>query len=413
MTAGLDRIIAETAELTRRFVDAGHRVFLVGGIVRDIELDRDLSGRVDIDLTTDATPDQTKAMVGPLADALWLQGERFGTIGARLGDRAYEITTHRSEVYDADSRKPKVEFSTAIEADLSRRDFTVNAMAVELPSGELIDPFGGKADLSARVLRTPLDPVVSFGDDPLRMMRAARFVAGYGLTPTGEVVEAMTALAGRLDIVSAERVRDELDKLLAVDAPDVGLRVLASTGLLARALPEAEGQIADGRGLALAELAARPVLRLAALLFGADIDSVSARLGALRHSADRRRATLAILRGASLLADGGVGNAPELRRWVDDIGVHREDARAVAGAVIDGGAMLVQGSRELEDRLGAELDDLSPALGGADIMALLGLEQGPAVGEATAFLQALRYDEGPLSKHEAESRLVAWWQERA
>jgi len=405
----LDRIVVEAAPLTQRFVEAGYRVFLVGGIVRDIELGRDLSDQLDIDLTTDATPDQTKAVVGPMADALWLQGERFGTIGARLGPRAYEITTHRSEVYDPESRKPEVEFSTAIESDLSRRDFTVNAMAVELPSAQLVDPFGGRSDLLARVLRTPLDPVVSFGDDPLRMMRAARFVAGYGFVPTKELVTAMAALADRLDIVSAERVRDELDKLLAVESPAAGLRLLLDTGLLARVLPEAADLVASGRGEAIAGLPMDATVRLAGLLFGVALDDVGKRLRTLRHSTKRRSATVAIMQGADRLGRGDVANAASLRRWLGELGDQRGASRAVVEAVVGGGADLVERSLELEASLGAELGDLSPALDGAEIMAVLDLEPGPAVGEATTFLQTLRYDEGPLSTEEATTRLVKWW----
>src|SRR5690606_18544593 len=157
------------------------RIYLVGGIVRDLLLGRELRGG-DLDLTTDARPEQTTAILSGWADAVWDQGARFGTIGAKRGDRTFEITTHRAESYRPDSRKPDVAFSTEIDADLSRRDFTVNAMALAVPEPQLIDPFGGAADLAAGVLRTPTGPEDSFGDDPLRMMRAARFIAGYGLT---------------------------------------------------------------------------------------------------------------------------------------------------------------------------------------------------------------------------------------
>src|SRR4051794_36368834 len=166
------------------------------------------SGR-DIDLTTDARPDETKRLVKGWAESVWTQGERFGTIGCRKDGWDFEITTHRAEAYDPDSRKPTVEFSGAVEADLSRRDFTVNAMALALPEPVLIDPFGGADDLAAGRLRTPLSPEVSFSDDPLRMLRAARFIAGYGLEPVPELTAAVEEMAPRLDIVSAERIRDE------------------------------------------------------------------------------------------------------------------------------------------------------------------------------------------------------------
>ena len=172
------------------------------------------------------------------ADAVWTQGERFGTIGCQKDGRRFEITTHRAEVYEPDSRKPDVVYSDAVEADLSRRDFTVNAMALALPEPELIDPFGGAADLAAKVLRTPLDPHESFSDDPLRMMRAARFIASTASSPTRRLVAAVGELRDRLEIVSAERVRDELDKLLVVEDPSPGLWFLVDTGLVDEFLPE-------------------------------------------------------------------------------------------------------------------------------------------------------------------------------
>ena len=176
------------------------------------------------------------------ADAVWTQGERFGTIGVKRGERSFEITTHRAEAYQPDSRKPAVVYSDAIEADLSRRDFTVNAMALTLPDPELVDPFDGSSDLLVhRRLRTPLSPDESFTDDPLRMLRAARFIAGYGLTPEPELVDAVRRLRHRLEIVSAERIRDELDKLIVVDDPTAGLWFLYETGLFDEFMPEIPG----------------------------------------------------------------------------------------------------------------------------------------------------------------------------
>ncbi len=237
-------VLAELAPLAERFADAGHRLYLVGGTVRDLLV----GGRAqdfDIDLTTDARPADIKRCLDGWADAIWTQGERFGTIGAQrdtgADTRIYEITTFRAESYADDSRKPHVVFADAIESDLSRRDFTVNAMALELTGAampELVDPFGGAADLATRVLRTPLGPEVSFTDDPLRMLRAARFVAGYELEPDAALVDAVKRMASRLEIVSSERIRDELDKLITVDHPAAGLWFLVDTGLAEQFLPE-------------------------------------------------------------------------------------------------------------------------------------------------------------------------------
>ena len=231
-------VLEELRPLADRFRAGGHRLYLVGGTVRDLLLGRD--GKRDIDATTDARPADTKAVLSGWADAVWTQGERFGTIGARRGEQVYEITTHRAEAYNPDSRKPDVVFADAVEADLARRDFTVNAMALELTSDDpyLVDPHGGAADLAAGTLRTPLSPEESFSDDPLRMLRAARFLAGYHLEPDEVLVDAVAAMHHRLTIVSAERIRDELDKLITVDRPGPGLWFTINTGLAEEFLPE-------------------------------------------------------------------------------------------------------------------------------------------------------------------------------
>src|SRR5262245_59122962 len=233
-------VLQEVAPLAERFFARGHRLYLVGGSVRELLLGTAGEDH-DLDFTTDARPNEIKAAIGGFADALWTQGERFGTIGAKRGERIYEITTFRAESYTDDSRKPHVVYADEIELDLSRRDFTVNAMALDVTPGKtptLVDPFGGAADLMAKVLRTPLGPEVSFSDDPLRMLRAARFIAGYDLHPTDELVAAATAMASRLEIVSGERIRDELDKLITLDHPGAGLFFIYETGLAERFAPE-------------------------------------------------------------------------------------------------------------------------------------------------------------------------------
>ncbi len=237
-------VLAELAPLGERFAAAGHRLYLVGGAVRDLLVGGDAAGG-DRDLTTDARPEEVKQLLRGWADAVWTQGERFGTIGARR-DRpdgtalTVEITTFRGERYDDDSRKPEVTFADTIEEDLARRDFTINAMALELLDDDavLVDPYGGAADLAAATLRTPLSPEISFDDDPLRMLRAARFIARFGLTPMPELVAAVRHRGDRLAIVSAERIRDELDKLIVVDSPAPGLWFLVDTGLAEHFLPE-------------------------------------------------------------------------------------------------------------------------------------------------------------------------------
>ncbi|MEM7285010.1 MAG: CCA tRNA nucleotidyltransferase [Actinomycetota bacterium] len=407
--AHLPAVVDRVRPLAERFTAAGHSLYLVGGIVRDLWLDREPGVDVDLDLTTDALPDRIKAIVGPVADALWLQGERFGTVGARIGDHAYEITTHRAEIYRDDSRKPEVTFSTAIDEDLSRRDFTVNAMAVEVTEEALVDPFGGAADLEAKVLRTPLDVDISFTDDPLRMLRAARFAAGYGLTPDAAVVEAMWRLRERLDIVSAERIRDELDKLLGLATPSVGLRLLSDAELLHRFVPEFH----DPTRFAAADRLARdPDLRLAGLFHGHAPDAVGARLGALRYSNGRRRDIAAVVGSAASLVQGDVVDAPSLRRWVAASGAARVDARSVVLAVSPQHSAEVERSLELESSLAEELDDLAPPLDGEAVMRVLGVGGGPVIGEALAHLQRMRFDAGPYDAAAAEAELRRWWASR-
>ena len=234
-------LVSATEELSRRFAGAGRSLYLVGGSVRDALFPAGAEPGGDVDLTTDARPDETERLVRGWADDVWLQGARFGTVGARKGTQVYEITTHRAEVYVPESRKPEVSFGDNIDVDLSRRDFTINALALRLPDMELIDPFDGLGDLAAGRLRTPLDPEVSFGDDPLRMLRAARFAARFSLEPDAALTTAIERMHGRLSIVSAERIRDELDKMVMVDVPSQALSFVVRTGLAADFLPELPG----------------------------------------------------------------------------------------------------------------------------------------------------------------------------
>jgi poly(A) polymerase len=431
LPVGISTVIDEVAPLAARFVGAGHRIHLVGGTVRDLFVaartgvdltDGPAWAALDLDLTTSARPADTKRCLEGWADAIWTQGERFGTIGARRRyihprtgepvDRIYEITTHRAEHYDPTSRKPSVAFADHVEADLSRRDFTVNSMAVEL--GEtpvLVDPFGGLADLGAGVLRTPLAPEVSFSDDPLRMLRAARFIARLGLVPTTELLAAVDSLHHRLSIVSVERIRDELFRLLGGPSPAAGVRFLLDHQLLATALPETAAAAAahPTRWAAVLERldavhTTRPmVARLAALLDPAP--DPRRRLRSLRCSADEERALAQTLDLARTLATIGRPTPPQLRRALRGRVSMLEDADATAMVLgMDDGIADVRAA--IDALVASEsLDDLGPGLDGATVMEVLGIGPGPAVGEALAHLTTIRLDEGPLPIEELKFRL--------
>jgi poly(A) polymerase len=454
-------LVEATADLSDRFQSAGHTLFLVGGSVRDaIVADPGApegDGRGDLDFTTDARPDAIVAIVSGWADAVWTQGKRFGTIACRRGDQKYEITTHRAEAYHPDSRKPDVAFGDRVEDDLARRDFTVNAMALRLPELELIDPFDGLADLSAHRLRTPLDPEVSFADDPLRMLRAARFVAKLDLEPAPELVEAVRAGHQRLAIVSAERVRDELDKIMMVPVPSVALWFVVRTGLADEFLPE----------LPALSLEQDPIHRHKDVLAHtlAVVDKTSPdrllRLAALFHDVGKPKTRAFVDGGVTFHHHEVVGarmtrNRMQALRYPNDevevvtelVNLHLRfhtyqlgwTDRAVRRYVRDAGPLLDRlneltrcdsttrnankakalGRRmdELEARIAElrqqeELDAIRPDLDGAQVMEELGLSPGREVGRALAFLLELRLEEGPLGEDEARKRLTEWWQAQA
>lgn len=389
--------------LCLRFRDAGHRLHLVGGVVRDLALD-DVEP-VDVDLTTDAPPDRTKALLGDSVDERWTQGERFGTIGCRIGGTAFEITTYRAESYDPTSRKPVVDFGTTLEGDLVRRDFTINAMAIEPLDVELVDLHGGLADLDARRLRTPGPPERSFDDDPLRMLRAARFTARFGLTVEPEVLAAMRSRAPRLAIVSAERVHDELVKLLAGPDPARGLALLDTAGLLDAVLPEA---VLDDE--VLERTPPKALVRLAVLVRAATADDVRRRLRALRFSNDE---TTAVVRVVELLA-GVVDDPPAsragLRRLRRTAGPHLEALLAAANAVepVVGASL----SRGLDELAVDEPPGVDVRIDGAAVQEALGIGPGRDVGRALGHLDEVLLDEGPLDADEQVRRLRRWWAER-
>jgi poly(A) polymerase len=455
-------VLRELSPLAERFEHAGHRLYLVGGTVRDLVLGRDIDG--DYDLTTDARPEEIKRLVDGWADAIWTQGERFGTIGAKRGERVLEITTHRAEVYVPDSRKPDVTFSDQVETDLSRRDFTVNAMALALPDPTLIDPFGGAVDLAAARLRTPLDPEVSFSDDPLRMLRAARFVSGYDLEPDDALVRAVRAMHDRLSIVSAERIRDELDKLLTVDRPGRGLWFVVDTGLAEHVVPELPAMRLEqdpihrhkdvlAHTIAVVENVtrdARPAFdfrrtRLAALFHdvgkprtrgyraGKGVtfhhhEVVGARMTrdrmrALRYSNDDVDAVSRLVELHLRFHTYRLGwTDAAVRRYVRDAGDLLEELNVLTRCDCTTrnarkAELLGRRMDELEARIEElaaeeELKALRPDLDGNAVMARLGLSPGPVVGQALAFLMELRLDEGPLGEEEAGRRLDEWWAAR-
>jgi poly(A) polymerase len=446
-------LLAATAELAERFGQAGRTLYLVGGSVRDALFPAEAVTTHDFDLTTDAGPDEIERLVRGWADDVWTQGGRFGTIGARRAGQEFEITTHRAEVYVPDSRKPEVTFGDDIELDLSRRDFTINALALRLPDMELIDPFDGLGDLAAGRLRTPLDPEISFGDDPLRMLRAARFAARFNLKPDPHLEAAVEAMHDRLSIVSRERIRDELDKMVMVDVPSEALWLVVRTGLAVDFLPELPGLALEqdpihrhkdvlAHTLAVMDKTSKDrILRLAALfhdvgkpktraitdggvtfhhheMVGARM--TRARMTALRYSAEDIDTVVRLVELHLRFHTYRLGWTDKaVRRYVRDAGPLLDRLNELTRC--DCTTRNVGKARDLARRMDElvariaelgqqeELDRLRPDLTGNQVMELLGVGPGPVVGRALAFLMELRLDEGPLSEGEATARLRAWW----
>lgn len=455
-------VLEELSDVGALFRSAGKRLYLVGGTVRDL-LSGHVASNLDFDATTDARPDEIKRLLSGWADALWTQGERFGTIGARKGQRVYEITTHRAEAYHEDTRKPDVEFSDDIGADLSRRDFTINAMALEVTSDSptLVDPFGGAADLLTHTLRTPLDPEISFSDDPLRMMRAARFIARLGMVPVPELVEAVRSMKDRLSIVSAERIRDELDKLIVVESPTAGLWFLVETGLADHFLPELPAMRLENdpihrhkdvltHTLAVIENVradAHPdfdfrVTRLAALFHDVgkpatrgfqegkgttfhmhDVKGAKMtrkRLIALRYSNEDTEAVTELVRLHLRFHTYEMGwTDSAVRRYVNDAGPLLAELNVLTRCDCTTrnerkAARLSRRMDELEERITdlaarEELKAIRPEMDGTAVMEHLGIDAGPAVGRAMKFLLEIRLDEGLIGDEEIRRRLDEWW----
>ena len=460
-------------DLGSRFVDAGHELALVGGPVRDAFL-----GRVspDLDLTTSAAPDQSEAILAGWADANWDVGRAFGTIGARKGGHVIEVTTYRADAYDRISRKPVVAFGDNLLDDLARRDFAINAMAMRLPSLEFVDPYDGLADLDLRVLRTPGAPEVSFADDPLRMMRAARFVSQLRFTAAPGVVVAMTEMAASLGIVSAERVRDEFVKLMMGFAPRQGLALFVETGLAAYVLPELpalkleldehhrhkdvyeHSLIVLEQAIALEGPADGPassvpgpdlVLRLAALLHDIgkpatrrfeDDEGVGGvsfhhhevvgakmtvrRMKAMRFDKDTIKAVSRLVELHLRFHGYGDGEWTDsaVRRYVTDAGpllprLHRLTRSDCTTRNVRKARNLSRIYDDLETRIlklmeQEQLDAVRPELDGNAIAKILGIAPGPVLGRAYKHMLAVRMDQGLIGREAAVEALRAWWVEQ-
>jgi poly(A) polymerase len=470
VSAELDRIAPVLDPLGALFADGGHELALVGGPVRDAMLGR---AHNDLDFATSARPDDTerllRAWVGR-EGAVWDMGRDFGTIGCRKGDWQVEVTTYRSDSYDPASRKPAVDFGDTLTGDLGRRDFTVNAMAVSVtatgPGRELVDPYGGVVDLANRLLRTPGRPEDSFSDDPLRMLRAARFAAQLAFTVDPAVVAAMTAMADRISIISAERIRDELSKLVMAPYPRLGLTLLVDTGLAALVLPELPALALERdehhrhkdvyehtltvleQSIDLEDRLGGPdlVSRLAALMHDVgkprtrrfvDDGSVTfhhhdvvgakltrKRLQALRFPGDTVDAVAKLVELHLRFHGYGDGEWTDsaVRRYVRDAGDQVERLHVLTRAdCTTRNAKKADRLRrtydDLESRIARlseeeELASIRPDLDGSQIMEILGIPPGPDVGSAYRFLLDLRLDHGPMSEDDARAALLSWWASR-
>ena len=455
----LEALLAPSSVVRRiaaAFADEGFSLYLVGGTVRDAFLADPSTG--DLDFTTEARPERIEAILAPLASAVWTHGARFGTIGARVGGADVEITTFRSDVYLEDSRKPEVEFSETIEEDLVRRDFTVNAMALAVhgTSPELIDPFGGIDDLVARRLRTPQDPHRSFEDDPLRMLRAARFMSQLGFTPDASMVAAIREMRGRLSIVSAERIRDELSKLLVTSDPAAGLWFLADSQLADEFFPEFRAMRVEQDPIhrhkdVLAHTIAvvcntRPELRVRLAALCHDIAKPKTRaigehgVSFHHHEVVGARMTTARLKALKYpnelveevtqlvylhlrihtCAMGWTDSA--VRRYVRDAGALLGDLNHLQRCDCTTrnarrAAELQKRMDDLEERIAVlaaeeELNAIRPPLDGRQVMEFLDITPGRIVGEALSYLLEVRLDDGPISEEAAYELLRAWATDR-
>ena len=397
----LDQRVGSLSELYKA---AGFSFFLVGGVVRDLFLGT-RSG--DIDITTDALPEQTTLLLNDWADTVWDQGARFGTIGARRGGVVVEVTTHRSEQYEEASRKPRVKFSKTIEDDLARRDFTINSIAIELPSWQITDPFNGREHLTQGLLRTPLSPEIAFSEDPLRMLRAARFISRYQLAPDREVEDAISEMAPRLAIVSKERINDEMTKFLLVDKPSAGISLLQRTGLITQIFStSADLQAIQPHALDL--ISCDLGMRWAALLWPIteEVGQTRAVLNHLKVPKTVISQVVGILTATQHLADALDVQPSAIRRLLHQTRPNTVQAAALLEAYGQTPPEeLFAAIRQLEAEEGEE--GFVVPLDGFEVAGLIE-QQGPAVGVTLSRLMEYRLDFGPISKQEAINLVLNW-----
>ena len=410
MTETFDHLRNLTSPITERFVEEKHSLFLVGGVVRDALINQKIESP-DLDLTTNATPEQIRALVEPVADAVWLQGERFGTIGLRIGEVRMEITTHRSESYISSSRKPSVTFSLNLEDDLSRRDFTVNAMAVEVDSGIFFDPFNGRSDLENKILRTPLAPNASFNDDPLRMLRAARFSAGYDLQPVQEIVDTAKDLAERILIVSAERIREEFLKLLSLENPTKGFEFLETVDLLPKIFSfESNLEHKDFDKIFSLLPPDDPVTRFSVFFKGLSKKEVKESLKRLKMSREEKRRIETIVDFLNLLSNGPKSEKwtnEELRRLID---LNQLSVETSINLIQASNSNVKEFLSSLEIlRSTEDLISFEPQLTAQELMDLLHIEPGPLVGEILSWLKETRLRNGDISVDEEKKMVLKHW----
>ncbi len=455
----------EATNLAVAFKAAGFKLALVGGPVRDAIL-----GRLgnDLDFTTDAHPKDCEKILNKWADSVWDIGAAFGTVAGKKGDITVEITTYRSESYELDSRKPNVEFGKTIEADLSRRDFTINAMALELTTEEptFIDLYNGVDDLQSKLIKTPGKPEDSFSDDPLRMMRAARFMSQLNFTIDPAVITAIKSMSARLEIISAERIRDEFIKIIMSDNPRLGITLLVETGLADIFLPEIPKLKLEidehhhhkdvyehtltvlEQAIALESRLGGPnlTLRLAALLHDIGKPKTKELIaggGVSFHHHEVVGSRLCKERMKKLRFDNhiikdvaqlvflhlrfhGYGNGEwtdsAVRRYVrdaDELLIHlhlltRADCTTRNQKKAEG---LAKTYDQLEERIALlmeqeELNKIRPDLSGEQIMEILSIKPSPAVGKAYDFLLELRLEQGPLGEEKAKAELLNWWKQQ-